>query len=301
MKLANADLRLFSAIADQGGVSAAARYLGVQKSTVSRDLALLEERLGHRLIERTTRSMRLTEAGNLLLAYAHRVTEELEAAEAAMEALSSEPMGELRVSVPHAFAERVLVPLLPDFRARYPKITIGLDLSPRLVDLVEEGIDVAIRFGELQPSSLVARRLGAIPVILIASPGYLEKHGTPHSAADLAHHAVIGLGTKAGPTTWRLETPAGAETVGVHPVVGVADVSLIRRMALSDLGIAPVPSTYVRDELANGRLVHVLPGTTRGRPPVHAVYPSRRVLAPKVRVFIDAVAEAMREYKVGES
>jgi DNA-binding transcriptional LysR family regulator len=293
MKLANSDLRLFAAIADHGSLSAAARHLGVQKSTVSRDLALLEERLGHRLIERTTRNMRLTEAGSLLLGYAHRVTEELEAAESAMDALSAEPSGDLCISAPHAFVERVVLAVLPGFRARYPKVRVGIDLSPRFVDLVEEGIDVAFRFGDLPPSSLIARKLGALPIVLVAAPDYLARAGIPNGVDDLARHELIEITSKPGATHWRLTTPEGQQEIAVAPAISVADVSLVRELVLRGLGIAPLPETYVREEIASGALTHVLAGCTRGAPPVHAVYPSRRTLAPKVRVFIDAVAERM--------
>lgn len=295
MAIANSDLRMFAAIADHGNLSAAARHLKVQKSTVSRALALLEDRLGHRLVERTTRHMRLTEAGTLLLAYAHRVAEEIQAAEAAMEALSAEPSGDLRVSVPHGIAQKVLVPLLPAFSSRYPKIRIGIDLSLHNVDLIEEGIDVAIRFGELPPSTMIARKLGVLPIILVASPAYLANAGTPRSIHDIARHRAIGVGAKTTGVRWSFSTPDGREHIHVNPVVSIGEVGLVRELALLGVGIASVPLALIRGDLAAGHLVHVLPGVVRGAPPVYAVYPSRRTLAPKVKVFVDMMAEALAD------
>jgi DNA-binding transcriptional LysR family regulator len=293
MKLSNANLRLFAAIADQGSLSAAARYLGVQKSTVSRELASLERQLGHRLLERTSRQARLTEVGHLLLAHAHRVIDEIQEAESAIEAFSAEPSGRLNISLPHAVAQKLVVPLLPAFLQRYPKISIGLDLSIRNVDLVGAGIDLAIRIGDLPASSLVARNLGTLSIILVASPAFLAVAGTPQSAQEIGNMETVALGTSATTVTWDLHSPEGHVQVKIQPRVTASEIGLVRDLVVAGLGIGSLPRAFVTDDLARGTLVRVLPDVTRGAPAIHAVYPSRLSLASKTRVFIEAVMAAL--------
>jgi len=295
MKLSNVDLRLFGAIADLGGITAAARKLGLTKSLVSRELAALEDRLGTRLVHRTTRRVSLTDTGELLATYARRIVEEMDNAEAAIDATRDHPRGNLKVSAPFSILRFVLVPRLAAFRAQYPDVRISLDPSLRVVDLIEEGIDVAIRIGELPPSSLVARRLATTPFVLVAAPAYLERRGYPQTPGDLAGHEIINLKRDIGPVVWTLEA-AGAKptSVAVTPSIAVHDPGLILDLARQGLGIAPLPELYAAQALASGDVARVLPEYTRGAAPIHAVYPSRRILAPKVRAFLDFAADAMR-------
>ena len=288
MKLGSADLIVFAAIVDHGSLSAAARHLGIQKSSVSRTLALLEARHGQRLIERSTRQMRLTEAGAMLLEHAHRVAEEIEAAEAAMASLSAEPSGTLTVAAPHAVAQRLIVSMLPDFLQRYPKIRIGIDVSSQTRDLIAEGIDVAIRVGPLAPSSLIARRIGTIPVILAASPGYLEGKGVPRTIRELASHRLLAIGTKIAPVRWDFGN--AGEAMVITPSLAVDEAGLAREMAVAGLGIARLPEVLLLDDIEAGRLMQVLPEAKLEAPPLYVVHPSRRALSPKVAAFIDAVA-----------
>ena len=288
MDLVSAELIVFAAIADHGSISAAARHLGMQKSSVSRTLALLEERYGQRLIERSTRHMRLTEAGSTLLDYARRVAEEVEAAEAAMANLSAEPAGTLTVTAPHSAVHRLVVSMLPDFLRRYPKIRIGIDVSLRLVDLIAEGVDVAIRLGPLPSSSLIARPIGKLPLILAAAPEYLERAGVPRSVADLTRHRVVTIGTRIAPVHWSFE--AAGQSVDVTPSIAVDEAGLVREMAVAGLGIVRLAEVVMREDIMAGRLVQVLADVEPDAPTLYAVYPSRRALAPKVTVFVDAVA-----------
>jgi DNA-binding transcriptional LysR family regulator len=289
MKLTMPDLRMFAAVADLGGISAAARHLGRQKSTVSRDLALLEERLGARLVNRTTRHVSLTDAGEVLAAHARRVVEELEQAEAALSAMSDEPRGPLRLTAPYAVVRFVLAPQLPRFLARYPLIRLSIDPSTRVVDLVEEGLDLAIRVGELPSSSLMALKLADVPLVLVASQDYVRANGLPASRFDLMAHSLIDLQPGLTSKSWRLFEDGGKEVLEtpVDPHMAIADPGIIIDMVLQGGGIAPVPRVYAANGLASGTLVHVLPKVTAGSRPVHAVYPSRRLLAPKVRVFLE--------------
>ena len=295
MKLSTVDLRMFAAIADHGGISAAARKLGLTKSLVSRALAELEDRLGTRLVQRTTRRMSLTETGELLATYARRVVEEMDNAEAAIEAIRDHPRGDLKVSAPFSILRFVLVPRLARFRERYPDVRLSLDASLRVIDLIEEGIDVAIRIGELTPSSLIARRLATTSVVLVAAPGYLKGREIPAAPADLAAHDIINLRRDTGPDIWALENiHAERARVEVTPSIAVHDPGLILDLARQGLGIAPMPELYAAQALDSGELVRVLPEWTRGATPIHAVYPSRRSLAPKLRAFVEFVAEALR-------
>jgi len=292
MKLSNIDLRLFAAVAELGSISAAARKLGRTKSLVSRELIALEQRLGTRLVHRTTRRMSLTEPGLLLAAYAHRVVEELEAAEAAIEATLDSPRGDLNVTAPFSFLRFILAPRMAEFRARYPDIRLALDASVRVLDLVEEGVDVAIRIGVLPPSTLVARPIASVPIIFLASPHYLARHGAPAGPADLAAHSLLNLRRDLSPDAWSVVSAEGSEfPLTLHGTIAVHDPGLLLDLARQGLGIAPVPSIYARTDLESGTLARVLPGWQRAATPIHAVYTSRRILSPKVRTFIDFVAE----------
>jgi DNA-binding transcriptional LysR family regulator len=258
----------------------------------------LEETVGTRLLSRTTRKVSLTEAGRLLAAYADRVVEEMDAAAVALEAMREAPRGELRVSLPFAFARFVLIPALPRFRAVFPEVRLRLDASARIVDLVEEGFDAAIRVGELPASSLVARVLGASPLVLAASPGYLAVRGPPGRPDDLAGHDLVDLAPSGPRARWSLvqtNADAKAEAVPVSPTLSVADPSLARDLVVEGLGIGVLPGLYLGGDLAAGRLCPVLPGWSLGAPPIHIVYPSRRSLPPKTRAFVDFVVALMAE------
>ncbi len=295
MKLSAYDLRLFAAIADTGGITAAAQKLGLTKSFVSRELAALESTLGTRLVQRTTRRVSLTDTGDLLASYARRVVEEIENAEAAIEAAREAPRGELKVTAPFSIIRFILVSRLKEFRARYPDVKLSLDASMRIVDLVEEGVDVAIRIGALPSSSLVARRLAMVPQILAAAPDYLKKHGTPKTPADLIHHDIINLKKDAAPDNWSLEGDGDSAQVAVRPVIAIHDPGILLDLVVQGLGIGVVPSVYAERDLKARRIVRVLPEYRRAMIPVHALYPSRRMLAPKVRAFVEFAAEIIEQ------
>lgn len=296
MKLTSLDLRVFAAIVELGGISAAARKLNMQKSSVSRDLAALEERLGTRLIQRTTRRISLTDAGEVLAAFAQRVTEELENAEAAVDALHGEPRGHLVTTVPYAIMRFVLAPRMAEFHAHYPHLHVSIDPSIRVLDLFEAGIDVAIRVGELPTSSLVARTLLHTTVILVASPAYIAEHGAPDDPSHLTQHRVIDLSSKASRSAWQLYKQNGeAISVMVEPTLAINEPSIALDLAVQGMGITTLPMLYAAKALRTGSLRRVLPDFDRGRRGIHAVYPSRRLLTPKVRAFIDFVEQCLRD------
>jgi DNA-binding transcriptional LysR family regulator len=287
MKLSTLDLRIFAAIVDQGGISAAARRLGREKSTISRDLAAMEDRLGLRLLHRTTRRVTPTEAGETLAAYARRVVEELEHAEAAMEQLTDAPRGVLKVTAPFAMIRHVIAPHLPRFLAEFPQVQLAFDPNTAILDLVENGIDLALRIGELPSSSLVARRLTETALVMVASPRLLAE--APVAApADLAMRPILALSDQATPAIWALQDAVGKVTrVPVTPRIAINEPGILMDLILAGQGIGVLPEIYAAPLLAGGQLARVLPGHTLGRRPIHAVYPSRRQLSPKVRAFID--------------
>lgn len=286
MKLDALDLRHFATIVQAGGISPAARKLGQQKSTLSRALATLEARLGVRLLQRTTRKLSLTEAGELLLGYAQRVAEELEHAEAALEGLSDAPQGALVVTLPQAFLRHVLAPRLPEFLAAQPGIRLTLLPSTQVLDLVAAGIDLAIRVGEPTGATAVARPLLSTPQVLVAAPGYLARAGTPRSSAQLAKHELLQIGERAGPIAW-----FGAEGPSLQARVALPEPGLLIDLLLAGAGIGAVPQLYAAPLLADGRLVRVLPRFALAPRTLYALYPSRHQLAPKVRAFLDWLVE----------
>lgn len=295
MKISTFDLRLFAAIADFGSLSAAARQMGREKSSVSRDLAALEDRLGTRLLNRSTRRISLTEAGQVLLDHARRVVAETLAAEAAIDALGEEPRGVLRVTAPYAILRFVLAPGLPAFAARHPHLRLELDASTNVVNLIEEGFDVAIRTGPMPPSSLIVRRLCDAMLVLAAAPAYRDRAGLPEGPGDLCRHATLDLNRALVPTPWTLHRAEGGSTpVQVDPLLATADPGVLLDLALQGMGIATLPDVYAAPLFATGALVPVLPGYHRGIRPVQAVFPTRHQISPKVRAFLDFAAGRMK-------
>ena len=293
MPVSTFDLRLFVAVIDQGGMAAAARALGREKSTVSRDIAALEARLGVRLLNRTTRKVTATEAGEVFLAHARRVAEEIEHVEAAIEALSDEPRGLLRVTAPYAIIRFVLAPRLKAFLDRYAELRVAFEATTEVLDIVERGIDVAIRIGELPASSLVGRKLGEARLGLFAAKSYLKQAGACLAPEDLTAHRLIDLSALPR-RSWRLTRASGEVCeIATAPVASVADPAMALDLASKGLGIALAPDLYVSKLTGFGELIRILPGWSHGARPIHLLYPSRRQLTPKVRVFGDFAAESV--------
>jgi len=294
-RLSSVDIRVFLAVADQGGISAAARYLGLQKSFVSRELAAFEREVGARLFQRTTRRLRLTDAGTILLAYARRAVEELDNAEAALASLGEAPRGVLRVTLPYAFLRIILAPHLAQFQAQYPDLRIAFDPNTRNLDLVQEGVDLAIRIGDIAPTTMVAKLLGHVPMVLVAAPAYVKKHGMPARPEELSDHCLIESGPSVETKIWTLEGDAIAQCeIPVSPRVAVAEPGVLLDLAVGGLGIAVAPLIYAEPLLASGSLVRILPAFRRGVRPIHVIYPSRQLVAPKLRIFVDFINDCWR-------
>lgn len=283
------DLRIFARIADTGSLSAAARALGVPKSSVSRSLARIEQETGARLVERSTRRLALTDAGLLLQRHARRILDDVGEAEAAIAGFVGVPRGTLRVSAPPSFAAGPLAPMLPGFVARYSDLRLVLSFGNEPIVQLPDDIDVAIRTGALPDSDLIARRLASTELVPCASPAYLAAHGTPGNVDDLHGHRLVSVFDRR--VLWRFRSPAGAvHEHSAEPIVVVPEHTIARTVLLGGAGIGQLPEYHARDAIASGDLVRVLPDHEGQRIDVHALYPGHRSLSAKVRVFVDAVA-----------
>lgn len=285
------DVTAFLAVVDTGSFTAAAQRLGLAKSNVSRRVARLEQQLGARLLERTTRRQRLTEVGETYHAHVSRAVEQLAEASRSVSEIQGEPRGRLRITAPADWNE-TMGRLVAEFSARFPHIQLEVDLTQRRVDLVAEGFDLAIRAGRLEDSSLIARTVGEGATHLYASPAYLERRGEPRSVTELAEHAFVLFRGRHGEARLELDGPQGKrDQVTVSGVISALDFGFVRHALLHGAGIGLLPDSLGASELEAGRLRLVLPSHCLGRSPFHVVYPSARFLSPKVRVFVDFCAE----------
>lgn len=289
------DLLIFAQVAQSGSFSRAAQRLGLPKSTVSRRLSGLEQQLGERLLWRTTRRQTLTEFGLLLLEHARQVAAEVEAVTALSEHRQAAPSGRLRVSMPSDFANLLLSESLAAFMALHPAIALELDLSPRRVDLLGEGFDLALRMGDLPDDAmLAARRLAVFSNGLYASPDYLAEHGDPHGPDDLSRHEAVRLLRGNGePAPWVL-LQAAQRWEGVPPGRACANSpELLIRLARAGAGIVAVPDHFAQADLRRGLLRRVLPDWHLPSHTAWAVFPGRKLMPAKTRVFIDMLQVAL--------
>lgn len=285
-----ASLAVFVRVAEARSFTAAARALGTTTSAVSKRIAGLEDRLGVRLMHRTTRRLSLSEAGAALLARAERVLADLESLEVSITGLGTTPRGLLRVSGPLGFGESYLVPLLPAFFAQYPEIRVELELSDRFVDLVAERYDLAVRIGRLGDSSLVAKRLGPSRLVACAAPAYLARRGTPRTPEDLAEHECISSTLVDHRREWHFRGPEGERTAAVSGSFRANHGGAMRAAAVAGVGLAVLPTFLIEDELAEGSLVTVLDDYELPAIDIYAVHPPGPHVPPKVRAFIDFMA-----------
>ena len=286
----------FTRVVDHGGFARAARALGIPKSRLSRHVMALEAQLNVRLLNRSTRRFAVTEVGHDVYRHATAMLAEADAALEAVEFARAEPRGTIRASCPVALAQSALAPMLPDFLAKYPAVRLHLHVSNRRVDVVREGLDVALRV-RTQPSGedgLVMRAFGRSNQFLVASPGYLARSGAPTSPQELRERETLDYGGEPDPGPWELVGANGESVRAEHtPRVLCHDFIVLRAAALAGLGIAQLPESVVREDLRSGALARVLPEWKTPEGIVHAVFPSRRGLLPAVRVFIDFLAERL--------
>jgi DNA-binding transcriptional LysR family regulator len=286
-----AALRGFVAVAESGSFSGAARQMKISTSMVSRQIAALEGKLGVRLFERTTRAVALTEAGRNYLDRAQRVLAELEAANLWVSRLQDTPRGRLRISAPLSFGVQHLSPALPLFLSRFPEIEIDLALNDRYVDLIDEGFDLALRIGRLADSSLIARKLSPIRRAVCASPDYIARRGAPSHPNELVAHECLSH-SEIGPREWRfLDENGQTLLIEVKSRFRADNGDVLRQMALAGVGIIYLPTFFIGQDIAAGRLVSLLPPFALLDSALQAIYPPGRHLSPKVRVFVDFLAE----------
>lgn len=283
------DMEIFARVVTAGSMSAAGREMGLSPAVVSKRLRRLEDRLGTRLLQRTTRQISLTEAGQGFYERVVAILGSIEEAESYVSRRSALARGTLRVSMPTSFGRMHVAPHLGPFLASNPDLTLSVDMTDEFVDIVGAGFDLAIRIAELSDSSLVARRLAPVHRVLCATPGYLHKHGTPKNVTDLQRHNCLAA-THQDP--WRLEGPDGVVTVRATGPIQTNSSEIVREACLAGLGIALRSTWDVGPELRSGKLHVVLPDYRASRSVgLYAVYPSRRFLPAKVRVFIDYLAQ----------
>lgn len=296
------DLLLFARIVEAGSFSLAAQRLDLPKSTVSRRISVLEASLGERLLQRTTRKLVLTEFGTSLLEHARKVADEVEAAGALAQHRQAAPSGKLRISVPPDFANVGMIELIPRFTERYPAVTLELDLSPRRVDLVAEGFDIAIRMGDLpEDSTLAARRVALEHMGLYAAPAYIARHGLPEHPDDLLQHDLLCiLSRSGGPMPWNLQRGKVAWKRELRARLTANSPELLARMACSGMGIAASSDLFVASYLAKGQLVRVLPEWEMPTATGWAVFPGRRLMPAKTRVFLDMMEEMFCKAQSGK-
>lgn len=293
MKSTLDELATLIAVVDGGSITAAAERLDQTVSAVSRTLARLEAKLGTTLLQRTTRRLELTEEGRLFLEQARRIVASVEDAEELMALRQGQPAGRLRVNAASPFMLHVLAPLVPGFCAAYPQIELELNTSDRIIDLIEERTDIAIRIGTLADSTLHARSLGHNRLRVLASPAYLAEHGTPRQVADLARHRLLGFTQPDSLNAWPLRHTLG-EHYAIQPALRASSGETLRQLALAGAGLVCLADFMTRADRASGTLIQVLVEHTADvRQPVHAVYYRNTALAPRIACFLDYVAKRM--------
>jgi DNA-binding transcriptional LysR family regulator len=294
------ELYFFAKVVEHGGFSAAAAQLRIPKSRLSRHIAQLEARLGMRLLNRTTRSVTLTEAGRLYYRHCRDLLVSADAAEDAAESLKSEPSGLLKVAAPLGIADRDLSPIIPGFLAKYPKIRLNLIITSRRVDLAEDGFDLALRVrmpGDEDPH-LVTRRFAVADASLVATPRFLKRHPKLKHPRDLETLPIVGMANADGLVRWRLENQSGeTHNLVLTPRLAADHFAVLRDAVLNHIGLSFLPELYCRDEIKTGVFTAVLPEWSKPSATVQAVYLSHRGMLPSLRAFIDYLAKNMRAEK----
>lgn len=290
------EMEAFATVVDQGGFTDAARKMGISKSAVSKHVSSLESRLGARLLNRTTRRVSPTEIGLAYYDRARRVLNDAGEADALVSSMQSAPSGLLRISVATDFGVNHMSPILGDFLVDFPDITVNMVLNNRYVELISEGFDLAIRIGEMEDSSLRARKLTETNKRLIASPKYLEEHGRPQKIDDLNEHKLLHYSNQSAGNVWKLTAPSGEKRqVRTQGWLTVNDGQSLLNACVSGLGIAYLPSFLYADAVNDGLVEDAMPDLPMETQGIYAVYPPGRYTQPKVRTFIDFLVDAFKE------
>jgi DNA-binding transcriptional LysR family regulator len=287
------EMSVYVNVVREGGFSAAAKVLGLTPSAVSKQISRLEARLDVRLLNRTTRQLSMTDEGETYFHRATAILSEIEEVEAMVSNRFDTPRGTLRVSSSIAFGRHQIVPLMPEFLNTNPEVKLQLSLSDNLVDLVQEGFDVAIRVAELMDSSLVARRLAVDRRVVCAAPSYIEKHGCPQSPEALRDHNCLVVSQVPSMRDWEFSFGNTVRKIHVEGRFETNSGVAVHEAVLDGIGIAQLPAFLVAPDIRAGRLVSFLDDRVATGKPIYAVYPHRRHLSPKVRVFIDFLVDKL--------
>jgi DNA-binding transcriptional LysR family regulator len=290
------EMEAFATVVDQGGFTDAAKKMGISKSAVSKHVSSLESRLGARLLNRTTRRVSPTEIGLAYYDRARRVLNDAGEADALVTAMQSAPSGTLRVSIATDFGVNHVSPILGEFLHNYPDITVNMVLNNRYVELISEGFDMAIRVGELEDSSLMARKICETQRRMIAAPSYFKEYGRPERIDDLNEHKLLHYSNSSSGNVWKLTAPSGElRQVRTAGWLTVNDGQSLLNAAIGGLGIAYLPSFLYADPMRDGLLEDAMPDLPIDVQGVYAVYPPGRYIQPKVRAFIDYLVESFRD------
>jgi DNA-binding transcriptional LysR family regulator len=296
MKARSDELQLFVAVIERGSISAAAERLGQTPSAVSRALSRLEAKLDTTLINRTTRRMDLTEEGRYFFQQAQHILGQMDALEERLAARQQTPSGRLRINAAAPFMLHGIVPYVAEFRQRYPAIELELNSDDLIIDLLEQSTDIAIRIGALADSSLHARSLGCTPLNILASPGYLARHGEPRTVAELASHSLLGFARTESLNHWPLRHPEGDRWL-IRPRLSASSGETLRQLALAGEGIVCLAHFMTHEDIRQGHLNVLLAEANSGyRQPIHAVYYRNSQLALRIQCFLDFIQEKLLVY-----
>lgn len=290
------DIAVFAQVVESGSFTAAAERLSLSKSVVSKYVTRLEERLGARLLNRTTRRISLTEVGNAFYQRSRQGLLEIQEAEAEVSRLQGEPRGTLRINAPMSFGVLHLAPAMPDFLNRYPGLAVDLQFDDRKVEVIEAGFDVSIRIAQLEDSSLVAKRIAPCRHAIVATPDYLERHGTPITPADLQRHRIVSYQYQESAQQWEFLDKSGkSHSVPVTGILQMNNSLGMREAVINGAGIMRTPTFVVSDDIRKGRLQPLLTNYKTLQLSIYAVYPQRRHLSPKVRAWVEFLAERITD------
>lgn len=287
-------MKVFAAVVDGGSFAAAAERLDTSRAMASKQVQKLEEHLGTRLLNRTTRKLSLTETGRAFYERSTQILNDVEEAQQIAGQMARAPRGELKVTVPLSYGQHRLAPLIAEYCRQHPQVHVNISLSDRKADLIEEGLDLAIRIASVMPQSdLIARKIASARSLICAAPSYLARAGTPLVPADLSSHPCLGYTLTGSSAEWRLEGPDGTVAVPVSGPIRADNGDMLRLAAVSGSGIIMQPHFIVAGDIAAGRLVRILPEWQSSELGVYAVYPSRKHLSAKVRTFVDFLADRL--------
>ena len=284
-------LRAFVTVVESGGFSSAARRLGVSKALISKQIGQLETSLGVRLLNRTTRLVSPTSGGQAYFEQSRLILNELDELDSFLQTSNESLSGEIHISAPTTYAEIHLIPLISLYTQQNPQVRIRLDLSDRFINLVEDRIDLAIRIGELEDSSLVSRKIGEIRMLLCAAPGYIEQHGTPHSVQALTDHFCIQDSNYQHGQRWQLQSQNDTQTVRINDRIQVNNARAACDLVIAGHGIGYLPSFIADQAIQTGKLQRLLDGYSSPAIGIYAVYLHRKHLSPKVRRLVDLLIE----------